>query len=140
MAFDLIKDTNVTEYKKVRIASQAYTLGDVVMLDTSSTSVDVIPATASTNGSNLYGVAMQTVTSAATSLLICIINPTQEWSATASNTASTDHNYNHMLLTDCTAVNNTTNNTTDEAIFVQTGILSTTKIVGKFANHNVATV
>lgn len=140
MAFSLIKDAIPAEYKKVRVSSQAYTIGDVVMLDASSDAVDVVPATAAVTPTRLYGVAMETVAATATSLLICLINPTQEWKATASNAASTDHNYLHMLLSDCTAVNNTTNNTTDEAVFMQTGILSSSVIVGKFSNFNVASV
>jgi hypothetical protein len=140
MAFKLLKEGPETRYRKVRVASQAYTLGDVVMLDTTSDSVDVIPATASVTPGNLFGVAMETVTSAATALLVCVISPDQTWEATASNTASANHNYLHMLLTDCTAVNNTTNNTTDEAVFLQTGVVSSTKIVGSFSNFNNASV
>lgn len=140
MAFKLVKEGPETRYRKVRVASQAYTTGDVVMLDTGSDSTDVIPATAATTPGNLFGVAMETVPATATSLLVCVISPDQQWEATASNTASLNHNYLHMLLTDCTAVNNTTNNTTDEAIFLQTGIVSATKIVGSFSNFNNASV
>lgn len=141
MSFRLVKEgTDDPQYRKMRVASQAYTLGDVVMLDATSNSVDVVPATASVTPGTLFGVAMETVTSAATALLVCLIVPSQEWEATASNTASADHNYLHMLLTDKAAVNNTTNNTTDEAVFVQTGIVSSTKIVGSFSNFNNASV
>jgi hypothetical protein len=140
MAFKLVKENAETEYRKVRVASQAYTVGDVVMLDTSSDSVDVIPATASVNPSNLFGVAMETVAATATELLVCVINPSQVWEATATNASNVSHNYLHMLLTNASSVNNTTNNTTDEAVFLQTGIISTTKIVGSFRNFNVASV
>lgn len=131
--FSLITDPQTTVYKKVRIASQAYTIGDAVMQDTTSDSVDVVPATSSTTTWNVIGVAMETVTSSATELLIALITPEQEWSVETANTASANHNYQNMLLTDANTVNNTgSNNTTDEAVFTQTGVVGTTKAIGRF--------
>ena len=84
---------------------------------------------------------METVTSSATALLVAVINPTQLWEATADNAVNANHNFLHMLLADANSVNNTTNNTTDEAVFLQKGLGTTsTKIVGSFSNFNVASV
>lgn len=131
--FSLLKDRNETEYVNVRVASQAYTIGDAVMLDRTSDSVDVVPATSASTTTNIYGVAMETVTSSATTLLIAIVTPNQTWNVESANTASANHNYQRMLLTDANTVNNTgTDNTTDEAVFMQTGVVGTTKISGNF--------
>lgn len=132
----LIKDPNTTELKKVRVASQAYTIGDIVMLDRTADAIDVVPATASTTTTNLYGVAVQTVTSSATELMIALITPEQEWKLQSANDAVLNDKHEKMILTDCNTVNNThTNNTTKEAVFMQTGYAGATTdkvLVGKF--------
>lgn len=132
--FRLIKEDTDPIFKKVRIASQAYTLGDLVMLDRTSDSVDVVPATSSSTTTNVYGVAMETVASTATELLICLVTPTQEWEVDSVNNSNASHNYQRMLLNDKDSVNNTgTDNTTDEAVFMQTGTIgaaSAKKLVG----------
>lgn len=138
--FSLKRSPNVTEdFRNLRIASQAYTIGDAVMLDRTSDAVDVVPATSSSTTVNIYAVAMQTVTSSATSCLFCIITPEQEWAVASANAANVNHNYQRMLLTDKSTVNNTgTDNTTLNAVFMQTGALSGSNIVGKFLKANVA--
>jgi len=133
--FRLIKDLDETEERVVRVASQAYTIGDAVMLDRTSDSVDVVPATSASTTTNIFGVAMQTVASSATELLIAIVTPRQTWTVESANTANVSHNYQRMLLTDANTVNNTgTDNTTDEAVFMQTGAAQpgTTTIAGQF--------
>lgn len=135
MAFKLIKDANDTVLEKVRIASQAYTIGDAVMLDRTSDGIDVVPATSSTTTTNIYGVAMETVASSATELLIAVITPGQVWEVEAANNSVVNNKMQRMLLTDANTVNNTgTDNTTDEAVFMQTGVvgaLADKKLVGK---------
>lgn len=125
-----------TEYQKVRIASQAYTIGDALMLDTTSDAIDVVPATSSTTTYGIYGVAMETVANTATALLICIIDPTQIWEVDVTNNSNVNHNYQHMVLTDKATVNNTgTDSSAATAVFLQTGTIGATtdkKIVGKF--------
>lgn len=135
--FSLVKDTQETEYEVLRISgSQAYTIGDAVMLDRTSDGTDVVPATASTTTTNLYGVAMQTVAATATECLFAIIQPWQKWIAPATNTSVLNNNYQRMLLTNKSEVNNTgTDNTTKEAVFMQTGYTGATSaklLVGKF--------
>lgn len=121
--FALKKNLNEVEYRRVRIASQAYTIGDAVMKDTSSDSVDVIPATSSTDHNKVLGVAMETVASSATSLLIAVIEPSQVWECAVTNAVSANHNYQGMVLTDKATVNNTgTDSTADAAVVTQVGI------------------
>jgi hypothetical protein len=131
--FSLIADPNPTAFKVVKILSQAYTKGDALMLDRTLDAVDVVPATSSTITSNIYAVAMETVTSSATSLLVCLLTPDQTWTADASNTVLATHNQFRMVLTDCTAVNNTTDSAA--GVFQQTGSKPngvSTRILGRF--------
>ena len=86
MAFSLKKDAQETEYVKVRIASQAYTIGDAVYLDRTADAVDVLPCSVGNGTPNsIFGIAMETVTSAATELLVAVIQPWQEWMVDATN-------------------------------------------------------
>ncbi len=134
IGFRLVKEANETVYQKLRIASQAYTLGDLAMLDTGADAVDVIPATSSTTTANVYAVAMETVTSAATEALFCLVNAQQLWSVDCTNTPATNDNYQKMVLTDKATVNNThSNSTAATAVFLQTGVsgaASAKRIVG----------
>jgi hypothetical protein len=119
--FSLKSNLNEVEYRNFTVASQAYTIGDAVMRST--TAGTVIPATASTSGDTLVGVAMETVTSAATSLLVAIIEPSQVWECAVTNTINSAHNYQKMVLTDKSTVNNTgTDSVADGAIVMQVGV------------------
>ena len=113
-----------------------FTFGYIVMLDRTSDAIDVVPATSSTNTQNLYGVAVETVTSSATVLKIAVITPRQEWLLQSAGDAVVNNKMQRMLLTDANTVNNTgTDNTTDEAVFMQTGYqgtLANRVLVGKF--------
>lgn len=129
--FKLIADPHATVFKQFTIASQAYAIGDAVMLSPSAGTV--IPATSATVPSRLIGVAMETVASTATSLLVALITPFQTWGADATNTTNTAHNLQRMVLTDKGTVNNTgTDSTNAAAVFRQEGVLNTTRIVGRF--------
>lgn len=131
--FKLIADAGTTEYRQVRIASQAYAIGDAVMQDRTADAVDVIPATSSSITGNIYGVAMSTQVSTDTTLLICLVTPAQRWAADATNATSTNHNQQRMALTDKGTVNNSgTDVTGTTGVFEQIGTLTTTRIVGRF--------
>lgn len=119
--FNLKSNLNEVEYVQCTIASQAYTIGDAVMRST--TAGTVIPATSSASGDLLYGVAMETVTSAATTLLVAVIEPSQVWECAVTNTVSSAHNFQKMVLTDKATVNNTgTDSVADAAICLQVGV------------------
>ncbi len=140
--FSLQIDPNVTEYRNVKVASQAYTIGDAVMQDYTSDAVDVVPATSSAKTTNIYGVAMETVASSATSLLVAIITDVQRWTADVTNTSVVNYEFQRMVLTDKATVNNTgTDDTSVNAVFQQMGVigaLSAKRIVGRFLLANVA--
>ena len=119
--FRLVENLNEVEYRKFTVASQAYVIGDAVMRST--TAGTVVPATSSTSGDTLVGVAMETVASSATSLLVAVIEPSQVWECEVANTVTADDNYQWMVLTDANTVNNThTDSTADEAIVQQVGV------------------
>ena len=120
--FKLVSDPGATVYRNFVISSQAYTIGDAV--DVSRTAADVVPSTASSTTLGLKGVAMQTVTSAATVLLVCLVNSFQQWSADTTNNSNSAHNYQRMILTDKATVNNTgTDSTTSSGVVEQQGII-----------------
>ena len=129
--FILQADPNTTEYRNFAIVSQAYTIGDAVMV--SRTAADVIPATSSTPTYGIRGVAMETVTTAATTLLVALATQFQRWTADVTNAADATHNGQRMVLTDARTVNNTgTASTTEYGIFEQLGIVGTSRNVGRF--------
>ncbi len=133
IGFKLIADPDTTEYRVYTISSQAYTIGDSV--DVSRSAATVVPSTATSTTLGIRGVAMETVTSAATALLVCIAKSTQRWTADVTNAPSTTHNGQRMILTDARTVNNTgTDSTTSSGVFEQLGVQDTTgkRIVGRF--------
>jgi len=142
MALKLIKDTQETEYLKVRIASQAYTIGDLVYLDRTADAIDVLPASVGNGTPNsIYGVAMETVTSAATEMLVAVIQSWQVWQALATNASVVNDKYQRMIIgaTAGTINNSHTDVAGSTAIFQQTGVvgaLSDKQIVGNFLKIN----
>ena len=130
--FKLIGGKDNPEYKILRTSgSQAYVIGDAVMLDRTADAIDVNPATLSTITANIYAVSVAAIAATDTSGLFCLLNKEQLWQADSANTATTDDNNQRMVLTNKGVVNNTH---TDSAtgIFQQTGVLGTTRIVGRF--------
>jgi tRNA(Ile2) C34 agmatinyltransferase TiaS len=130
MSFKLIKDPEATVFRNFTIVSQAYTIGDLV--DISRTAADVVPSTASSVGYGIRGVAMQTVTSAATVLLVALCTSRQDWIVNATNATNVAHNGQRMLLTDKVSVNNTgTDSTSASAVFEQLGVIDSTHLLGR---------
>ena len=142
MAFSLVKDTQETEYVKVRIASQAYTIGDAVYLDRTADAIDMLPVSVGNGTPNsIFGVAMETVASAATELLVAVIQPWQVWKVDSTNASVVNDKYQRMIIGASAGVVN--NSHTDvagsTAIFQQTGVvgaLTDAKIVGNFLKIN----
>lgn len=120
--FSLKSNLNEVEYRRMLISSQAYTIGDAVMLDRTTDSVDVVPATSATTMMNIFGVAVETVTSAATDVLVAVIRPDQVWECAVTNAINAQHDYQRMVLTDKSTVNNTgTDSTAKEGVVTQVG-------------------
>lgn len=129
--FKLIVDPNPTVYKTFTIASQAYAIGDAVMLST--TAGTVIPATSSSKPVQMVGVAMEVQASSGTTLLVALITDQQLWSVDSANAVNSAHNMQRMVLIDKGTVSNTgTDSTNAAAVFRQEGILTGQRIVGRF--------
>lgn len=136
MAKEFVLSENLipVEYKMLRIASQAYAIGDAVMWDRTSDGIDVIPATSSTITANIAGIALEAKLSSDTTLLVALLAPDQRWAADSANASNTNHNQQRMVLTDRTTVNNTGTDSS-AGIFQQTGVIgisSANRIVGRF--------
>lgn len=117
---------NEVEYRKVRIASQAYVIGDMVAWDETDDAIDVVPGASTTVVQNVMGVAMETVASSATEILVAVIERSQKWECETANTVSTGHIGQRMVLTDANTVNNSgTTSTADEAVVRQIGVVGT---------------
>src|SRR3990167_2796140 len=92
----------------------------------STTAGTVVPATSSTSGDTLIGVAMETVASTATELLVAVIEPSQVWECEVDAAINAAHNYQKMVLTDANTVNNTgTDSVADGAIVMRLAVSGT---------------
>lgn len=143
IGFKLIKDPLTTDaFQTFRTSgSQAYTIGDLVMADYTADGTDVVPATSSAKTTNILGVAVETIISSQTTLLVQLVNPFQTWIADVTNAPSTNDNIERMILTDKATVNNThTDDTSVNAVFQQFGVVDTTgkRVSGRFLIANVA--
>lgn len=116
--FTLLSQSSIEAAEEVTISSNAVTIGDLMELDVGA--VAWTDADASTEHWQLKGVAIETVTTAATVIKLQMVTPGQIWVAeTANNSAAVD-NGDRMLLSDANTVNNTgTDNTSEEACFIQ---------------------
>jgi hypothetical protein len=138
MAREFVLKDNLlpVEYKLLKIANQAYAIGDAVMWNhVGSATVDVIPATSSTITSNIAGVAMSAQLSTDTTLLVALVRDDQRWGADTTNTANAAHNGQRMVIGASAGLINNTGTDSTAGIFQQTGVLAlegTTRIVGRF--------
>ena len=96
----------------------------------------VILATSSSSAEDLAGVAVETIGTSATSVLVQRISEDDEYVVSTTNNSATTMNYERMVLTDENEVNNTgTDSTSDAAVFVQlypVGAAADKKIRGRF--------
>lgn len=138
--FSLIADPVATEYRNFTTGgAQAYTIGDLVQYDRSN--ADVTPATSASIVNNAIAVAMETVVASATTLLCAIIRPAQRWTVSCTNAPVTTDNYQRMVLTNKSVVNNThTDDATDAAVVTQLGVKDATNKIIVVSFNNVAGV
>lgn len=116
------------------VSSLALVVGDLVAYNRSAYKVQ--KATAASEASDLAGVVAEAATTASTIVKLQTITPWDEYIADTANESNVEHNYQRMLLSDENTVNNAgTDNTTDEAVFIQTGVVGAAadkKIIGRF--------
>lgn len=136
IGFRLFSDPETTIYRRYTIAgNQAYVIGDSV--DVSRTTGGLVPSASGSVDYAVRGVAMETVASATTSLLVALVTPRQLWSADSTNNSNTAHNLQRMIFgADCRTVNNTgTDSTSASACLEQQGVIGVTgdkRIVVRF--------
>lgn len=104
-------------FQRYDTSSLAVTVGDLLAFD--RTNEVAIKATATSSMEDIVGVAVETIASAATSVLVQRIGADDEYEvATTNNSAA--NNYQRMILTDEATVNNTgTDSTSDAAVVMQ---------------------
>lgn len=128
--FKVIKDKNDAEFKELPVSSQTLAVGDLIELTAGSTTWAA--CTATTDFFTRKAIAMEAVTSAATTVLAYELDGKETVSVEANATANTAHNGDRMTLTDKNTVANTGSDVTGQAVsFVQDGIDGTTSIVGR---------
>ena len=138
--FSLIADPVNTEYRNFTTGgAQAYTIGDLVQL--SRTTGGVTPATSASLVNDIIGVAMETNAAAATSLLCSLVRPEQRWTVSCTNAPVVSENFQRMVLTNKSVVNNThTDDATDAAVVTQLGVKDATGKIIVVSFNNVSGV
>lgn len=121
-------------FERFNTSSLAITAGDLLAFDRSNNIV--IKATSSSSMEDLAGVAVETITSSDTSVLVQRITTDDEYIAPLTNNSASSMNYERMVLTDENEVNNTgTDSTSDAAVFMQispVGAAADKKARGRF--------
>lgn len=120
--FTLRESTGTEATFSAPISSLAVAQGDLLALGVGATTWSAGAAT--TEHWQKKAVAVETVTSSATSVLCIPVLPGQVWEAESANNSAAADNGDRMLLTDANTVNNTgTDNTSEEACFIQLGVI-----------------
>lgn len=119
--FKLVKSPYPSDYiEELPISSLTLAVGDMVELDVGATTWTV--ADASTQHWQKKAVVQEAATSSATVVKAIPVLPGQIWEAESANNAAAADDNDRMLLTDQNTVNNTgTDNTSQEACFIQRG-------------------
>lgn len=119
--FKLIKSPYVTDaIEELPISSLTLAVGDMIELDVGATTWT--EADASTEHWQKKAVVQEAVTTAATVVKAIPVLPGQLWEVEGANNSAAADNGDRMLLTDKNTVNNTgTDNTSEEACFIQRG-------------------
>lgn len=122
--------------ERLTISSITVAEGDALMWDYENEVA--ILATSSMTPERFAGIAVEAATTADTSVLVRLPAEFDEYIAdTTSNTATTD-NYHRTALTDEDQVANGADNTADEGVFMQLGMIGATadkKIRGRFVTR-----
>lgn len=120
--FFLRKSRVVEEPVPVAISSISGSAGDMLALGAGSTTW--AKAAATTEHWQRKAVAVEPYTTNDTEVLVIEVQPGQVWEAESANNSDAADNGDRMLLTDENTVNNTgTDNTSEEACFIQDGVL-----------------
>src|SRR3990167_8615174 len=119
--FHLLQSVGTEEAQELPISSLTLAIGDLIELDVGATTWTV--ADAATEHWQKKAVCVASATTAATTVLAMPVLPGQKWAAQSINNSAAADNGDRMLLTDQNTVNNTgTDNTSEEAVFIQLGV------------------
>lgn len=131
--FTLRKFNGIEEAWPHPISSLTLSLGDALELDIGATTWTV--ADSLTEYWQKKAVCLEAATSSATVVLAQDVLPGQLWEAESANNSASADDGDRMLLTDQNTVNNTgTDNTSEEACFIQryaVGTAADKRIVGE---------
>jgi len=131
MAFKRIKGSDRGLVERT-ISSTAFAVGD--LLQYSRTGAVVETASATTELDNLAGICVKATTTADTVVLLQQIMPGDVYEVGTLNAANAAHNYMRCIWGAGHTANNTgTDVTGDTGLFMQTGVVGTSKIVGEFS-------
>jgi len=135
MAFKRISGSDRGTIKRT-ISSLACSVGDLMVYNRTSYKVEA--ATATSEIDNLAGICMAATTTADTEVLLQRIMPGDVYRVSTVNAADATHNYQRMIWGAAHTANNTgTDVAGDTGIFMQTGIVGTSEIVGEFVTGSV---
>jgi len=119
--FQIVKDPNDTDVIEVTVSSVTAAVRDLLELDIAATAWTI--ADSATEHWQRKAIVQKAITSADTVASVILVNPWMLIEADSANNSDITHNGDRMLLTDQNTVNNTgTDNTSEEANFVQFGI------------------
>src|SRR5665811_839575 len=99
--FVILTDPWATEYRTFAIASQAYTIGDLVDISRTTPVNGVcgaVPSTASSTTIGIRGIAMETKLSTDTTLLVALVTHYQKIGADTTNAANIAHCGQRMII------------------------------------------
>lgn len=136
VGFKVLKTIGEIELKKFPISSQTVLVGDLFELVTGATTWTACTATSK----HFYrkAIAYEAASTSATEFLGYEVTGLETVEVQCANTASANDNGDLMILTDKNTVNNTHSNvTTEEPVFIQDKIGSTTtSIIGRIIVGN----
>ena len=123
-------------FEPVAISSITVAAGDLLMWDYENEVA--ILATSAATPERLAGVAVAAATTADTSVLVQKLSEFDEYIADSTSNGATTDNFHRYALTDHDTVANGADNTADEGVFFQLGIVGATtdkKVRGRFVTR-----
>ncbi len=115
MSFDR-RSGNDDGFIRFDTSSLAIAIGAMLVFDRSNHVV--IKATSSTSVEDLAGIAVEAIAATDTSVLCQKVQENDEFIASTTNNSNSAHNYQRMVLTDESTVNNTGSDSTSDAAYI----------------------
>ena len=130
------KNSEADQVANATVSSLTLAVGDLLELDAGATTWTV--ADSATENWQRKAVCLDSATSSETLVRVMFVNSQQLWEVDAANNSDAADNGDRMLLTDKNTVNNTgTDNTSEEAVVIQEGVIkeaADSQILVRFSN------